>query len=558
MSRPLQSAETVGKGCGIFGFAFFALGGLVALVFVWASLWGSARTLFWDRTPCTIVSSGLKEPKPGKQVLEINYAYQVHGRTYTGTQLKPSGNEFTDATKAQRTAREYRSGRSQTCYVNPSAPSESVLQPMSRWIALMGLVPLSFFVLGVSGAVWMWRTKSPAKKPLSERASQRGGAIALRLIGFFFAAVGALFTYLMWLGPWLELRQSASWLEVPCVVQTSGIKTHDSSEGGPTYSIEMTYRYVVDGDEFIGTRYNFTTSSSNARAWRERVVAAYPPGRSTICYVNPKDPLDSVIVREMSSDAWFGLFGGLFVLVGLGMFIAGSAAARRARSAAAGTSLAGAAPRRLHGAIGDVPISVETPLTLKPATSPLVSFLVLLLFALFWNGIVWGILLAAKPHGPGKFFLGIFAVIGVAILAAAAHQLLTLFNPRPLLQANASAVRLGESMDLRFGFTGRVQRIRRLTLRLKGEEVATYRRGTDTRTDRHVFHETLLMDTSDHAAMQAGNVPITIPAGAMHSFAATNNKIEWKLELHGEIPRWPNLKLEFPITVLPRAIAPHP
>ena len=38
----------------------------------------------------------------------------------------------------------------------------------------------------------------------------------------------------------------------------------------------------------------------------------------------------------------------------------------------------------------------------------------------------------------------------------------------------------------------------------------------------------------------------------MHTFDGGNNTITWKLRFHGEIPRYPDVKEEFLITVWPR------
>jgi hypothetical protein len=43
----------------------------------------------------------------------------------------------------------------------------------------------------------------------------------------------------------------------------------------------------------------------------------------------------------------------------------------------------------------------------------------------------------------------------------------------------------------------------------------------------------------------------------MHSFNTPNNKIIWTLHLHGSIPRWPDVDLEFPLTVLPLEPVPR-
>ncbi len=37
----------------------------------------------------------------------------------------------------------------------------------------------------------------------------------------------------------------------------------------------------------------------------------------------------------------------------------------------------------------------------------------------------------------------------------------------------------------------------------------------------------------------------------MHTLTSPNNKIIWAIQVHGDIPRWPDLKQEHPLTVTP-------
>ena len=52
-------------------------------------------------------------------------------------------------------------------------------------------------------------------------------------------------------------------------------------------------------------------------------------------------------------------------------------------------------------------------------------------------------------------------------------------------------------------------------------------------------------------SIERGSGTIRIPAGTMHSFSATNNKIIWTLTVKGEISRWPDLDESSDVTVSP-------
>ena len=153
--------------------------------------------------------------------------------------------------------------------------------------------------------------------------------------------------------------------------------------------------------------------------------------------------------------------------------------------------------------------------------------------------------------GP-RIFLSVFVLIGFGFVCAALYQLLAIFNPRPVLTVSAAAVPLGGATGVRWRFTGNVRRIAKLTISLMAREEATYRRGTSTTTDRILFVNAVLLDSADHAQFASGSVKVEIPRDSIHTFTAPNNKIVWLLRVHADIPKWPDVNAEFPITVLPR------
>jgi hypothetical protein len=169
------------------------------------------------------------------------------------------------------------------------------------------------------------------------------------------------------------------------------------------------------------------------------------------------------------------------------------------------------------------------------------------------SGIAW-VFVSQNSDVPlfPKVMIGLFALIGLGILYGALHQFLALFNPRIRLTADAGAVPLGGRLRLEWIVEGRPGKLRRLSITLEGREEATYRRGTSTSTDRHVFASVPLVEMDDAAQIASGHATVVVPANSMHTFEARNNKVLWRLRVRSEIPRWPDVDDEYPLSVLPQ------
>lgn len=177
----------------------------------------------------------------------------------------------------------------------------------------------------------------------------------------------------------------------------------------------------------------------------------------------------------------------------------------------------------------------------------------LLLFALVWNGIVGSVWVASWNSGrtlPGVF-LSIFLVIGLVVLGSAIWKLMQAAAPRPLLRACSHPVSVGEILELRWQFKQSSSSVERMALTLVGREEATYRRGTDSVTDKRVFMRLPIFEATGWAKIASGAVKIQIPPNTMHSFASSSNRIVWVIELQETISNWPDVNCEYAITVAP-------
>jgi len=537
------STKPPSRGCGALFFGvFLAFGAFFALMII-GDFYPKAQSHFWTKTPATIYESAVGE-NGGKKGFEVimHYGYEWNGQHYEGRKVRLGKDTF-DASESQQVVNRFPSGAATNCYVNPERPTEAVLMQSSlkEWFIL--LIPGIFMLVGAVGIYVTLTWKAEKDRPISAR--KKSGVWGIRIFFLIFFLVGAGIAYPLFINPWLKSQTAKDWPRVPCTILSSSVERHSGSKGGSTYSILIRYRYEIGGREYFGDRYNFSVGNSSARDWRNEAVQQNPAGKETICLVNPEDPTDSVLSVEVGSAIWFGLIPGFFALIGLWGLIHSLCSKSNKKADLSGIPK----PQTERFAA----LESGGPVVLTPTYTPEKVFLGLLMFGLVWNGIIFAIIYnAGKKLGGGWIVLGVFALIGIGIMVGVVHQFLAMFNPVPTVTASSGAIALGETLKLDWRFTGDIKRMKHLRIHLLGYEKATYRRGTDTVTDTSYFINVVILDVTDSAVMSSGESNVKIPASYMHSFDAPSNKVVWFIKLHGDVPKWPDVSLEFPLTVLPR------
>lgn len=532
------------NGCGVIFFAVFALMGGGFMYLMGSTILKDRQTRTWTATDAVLLGQPVLLEKTSDESIPFRYTYQ--GNTYKCDTVTRLGSPTVNDKRSESflRLRNLPAGSEVTCYVNPEKPAEAVLEHRSITHAWFLLVPGLFLLIGLGGIYFIIFAKPAAEKPVSERHKAADnsacGILFLRLFASIFIIAGVSTTWFIALKPWLESLDAASWPQVSCKIEIAKVTSHRGSKGGVTYGIDVLYRYEFEGRKYSSDRYNFSTGKSSSRDWREEAVRKLRSSKNPVCYVNPADPNKAVLATKIGNEIWFGLIPLIFLFSGLVLFFAApKMIAKRAN--------AQALPIPAPNVISLVHGSYE----LKPTSSPKAGCIGMGIFALFWNGVVWTIFLQPDISGPPKAFLFIFILIGVIIAVSFGYFFLIFFNPKPTVTVDATAVRLGDSIQFKWKFDGNTSRISLLEIILTAKESATYRRGTNTVTDTHFFIHKKLHETRDRAAIAAGELTITIPADSMHSFDSSNNKIIWAVTLHGDIAKWPDVDLEFPLTVYP-------
>lgn len=310
---------------------------------------------------------------------------------------------------------------------------------------------------------------------------------------------------------------------------------------------------------------------------KQQALSRFAEGGRYPCWYDPSDPQVAVLQRGYTWWLWLALsVPTSLILIGGGgvvytVLTLGTSAERRAArlKPAEQPDRAETGDQSPH-AFPYVPAAA--PITDSPGTtlafrlpmagSPAWTLGLWLAACLLWNGIV--VLFGAvaitglwegNPDWLSIAFLIPFVLIGIGLVVVFLRQLVRAAAIGPtLLEISDQPLYPGHSYELFVSQTGRL-RVNWLDVLLVCEEEATYRHGTNTRTEtRRVFEQTVFRQQGFQVRPGeplTARFAVQVPATAMHSFKAPHNEINWKLLVRGKIAGRPDLQRSFPVIVCP-------
>lgn len=381
-----------------------------------------------------------------------------------------------------------------------------------------------------------------------------------------------------------EWRANHDFIQTTCKVLDKRIG-HTQGEDGMLYRPEFKVSYSASGEvNTTWTTYDIHKTYFSSLAYAQGVLERfdiYSPERDNRypCWYDPNDSCTVVLVRGYSWWAWALLAVPVsFIVIGFGGLVYalltwGKSAERRAAPArrmeesrlfpSNGSTAASAWPDFLPDGV-DLTNSPGTKLRyrLPMATSPGWMLFGLLAFCFVWNGILLvGVVMTAADFFSGypnwfqTVFIIPFAVVGIGALFFLVRQLMITLGVGPTrVEISDHPLHPNGNYRVFLSQSGHLT-VEKLSVFLLCEEEAVFREGTSTRTEtRPVFRQEIFR--REGFEIQSGlpfeaEFELTVPAGAMHSFAAKHNKINWRLVVEGRIARWPDVKRAFPIIVHP-------
>lgn len=541
-------------GTTVFGIIFTSFA-LVMGVLVFKDYRADKEILEWVQTPCVIEKSGIDISSDGEYSFSSNYSYEWEGRNYiSGLYQRNSQTcSFNSVEEKGRILRRYPVGTTTTCFVNPSSPSMAVLtrdDGSFPWSELLFMVPFVVAGLGVAVAPWVSRSRkkrsrgfeSPTQKNLS---SKRAGRIVMIVSGAVFVAAGIAVSSRS-LSPLQEWRASASWVETQAVVTVSAVRENSDSDG-TTYYPYIAYSYQFNGKTYEGDKYEFFKVSSSGYKGKAEIVRSYPVGEEIRVYIDPENPVRSVINRDAAwAIVFYTLFPFIFIGAGLALVVAGL---RFGCMPANGfdSHAKNITSRDRHG-------------NRKPPVKNTTRHRIFGtgLFALIWNGFisifVYQAWLSIKTRDPEWFliiFLIPFVVVGFVAIGALLAEVFRLSNPKIEIIPDSGSFSLDNPIRLSFRATGSMHRIISLKITLHGVEKISVSDGDSNRPEENEFFTETLLETSNPHEMTCGELEVELPPDAMHSFRSDRASIEWRLKVVGSISKWPDIKDELILEVLP-------
>jgi hypothetical protein len=286
------------------GFCFLAMVGCVA----WAlgpDFIAAVRSHTWRATPCVIARSQMVEaPSSGtgtRFALGVEYTYTFQGQEFHSTRFTTGERQdSSDVARMQRAAVRFAAGTRAICFVNPREPAEAVLERGELWGRLVILAPLLILGLVTHESVFTWFDRRRRRKrrlqdaPLSETNDAFRAEGRRILFGSLGLIMGVFLLGFCVVGPLWRWWQSRDWVQTQATITRCEL-TSQSSQHGPTYSLELTYDYEAGGQHYRSDRRKFGMGIDEPVADLSAWVAAHPPGTKVRCFVAPEDPTEAVL-----------------------------------------------------------------------------------------------------------------------------------------------------------------------------------------------------------------------------------------------------------------------
>lgn len=411
--------------------------------------------------------------------------------------------------------------------------------------------------------------------------SQLFGSLGEALFFGIFFAVGCLALAWMWVVlVWPEWRANRQFSPVAATVIDKRVRIRDATTSDPTmYRPELRVKYEFAGQPYdVDEVYDVTQLYSPHEQQVRADLDEFKVGHEYTAWCDPLDPHRVVLVRGYSGWIYLWLLLPVsFIIIGGGRLIYAllhwnASDERRAVLSQRATQLdlfeVDSATHRFPN------VPADTNQTNSPGTTlafrlPVATTAGWTLFAsgiscVLWNGIagLFAVMaISGITRGEPDWRLIAFVVplvlVGAALIAFFVRQILATTGVGPTrVEISAHPLAPGKSYELFLSQAGRLA-ISTLELWLACDEKATFRQGTDTRTESRRVYEQRCFVRENFEIHQGlpfeSRCEVSVPEGAMHSFHANYNEVSWKLIVKGNVVGWPAYEREFQIVVNPDA-----
>jgi hypothetical protein len=148
-----------------------------------------------------------------------------------------------------------------------------------------------------------------AKMPIARKLNNDEKVFILITIVIFsfFAMIISWVFYLYNIRPIPKAFASKHWQETPCKIISAKVDKDVGAKWGVAYSIDIVYEYEFAGSKYSSNEYYFTPNNYSFFKKPARIVNEYTNARNPVCFVNPQNPSEAVLLRGFHSELLKGL-----------------------------------------------------------------------------------------------------------------------------------------------------------------------------------------------------------------------------------------------------------
>ncbi len=412
--------------------------------------------------------------------------------------------------------------------------------------------------------------------------SQTVGSLGEALFfGIFFVVGCVAMAYMLVALVWPEWRANRQFEPTEGVILEKRVGRSVSSDPGgiaaTQYRPEFRVRYeTADGTYVADDVYDATNLYSGDEAGVNAALDEFQVGQRYPMWYDPLDPGRVVLVRGYSRWLYISLLIPLsFIVIGGGRMVYALIGWNTSDELRSVIDQRAAKRDLFEGPASDdafPTVPEDTNLTNSPGTTlayrlPMSTAIGWRLIAtaaacIAWNAIVIlfviviiGRFTRGEPDWLFAAVLTPFAAGGIGLGAYLGRQIVLTTSIGPtLIEISAHPLAPGRQYEAFLSQAGRL-RMKSLELWLACDERATFRQGTDTRTEiRRVFQQRWFVRGDFEIAQGLpfeSRCEVVVPESAMHSFHAAHNEVSWKLIVRGDVEGRPPFEREFQIIVSP-------
>ena len=166
----------------------------------------------------------------------------------------------------------------------------------------------------------MNETPTNLRPPISSGCSNAFIFVVGRLFPLSFGLGSMIF---LGVGLWMINKgmQSENWDKGTATITSSEIEKTESrskdaqgfTRTSTSFSVRVTYAYIVEGSNYEGNTVGFGTMSHNERSDAQEELKSYPKGKTIEVYYDPENPSDSVLKK--------GVFWPMYIMISIMIII---------------------------------------------------------------------------------------------------------------------------------------------------------------------------------------------------------------------------------------------